>query len=90
MYYIPVKYVIFNLMCVLLRFFSIFNFLLSLLMIVNEYNCSRLAEVYNPEDLESLMTTMPKCAVCGEDAPKRCSRCKNEWYCRRYSVPHVI
>ncbi|KER28608.1 hypothetical protein T265_13539 [Opisthorchis viverrini] len=25
----------------------------------------------------------PKCVVCGADAPKRCSRCRQEWYCRR-------
>ncbi|KAG1676789.1 Zinc finger MYND domain-containing protein 10 [Nymphon striatum] len=48
------------------------------------HQAKMLAEVYNPEDLEALISTMPKCAVCGEDAPKRCSRCKNEWYCRRY------
>ena len=25
----------------------------------------------------------PKCAVCGEPAKQRCSKCKGEWYCSR-------
>ncbi|EFJ29337.1 hypothetical protein SELMODRAFT_91741 [Selaginella moellendorffii] len=25
----------------------------------------------------------PKCADCGAPAEKRCSRCKNDWYCGR-------
>jgi len=33
--------------------------------------------------LEELISEPPKCAVCGQPAAKRCSRCQNEWYCRR-------
>ena len=25
----------------------------------------------------------PRCVICGEVATKRCSRCRQEWYCRR-------
>ena len=25
----------------------------------------------------------PRCVICGEVATKRCSRCHQEWYCRR-------
>merc|ERR1711907_14313 len=42
----------------------------------------RLAEWYNSFDVESFLDD-PKCAVCGLPAEKRCSRCKNEWYCGR-------
>ncbi|XP_013417861.1 zinc finger MYND domain-containing protein 10 [Lingula anatina] len=43
----------------------------------------RWVDTYNFDVLESLITEPPKCAVCGADAAKRCSRCQNEWYCRR-------
>ncbi|XP_074645727.1 zinc finger MYND domain-containing protein 10-like [Tubulanus polymorphus] len=43
----------------------------------------RWADTYNLDMLESLITEPPKCATCGEQATKRCSRCQNEWYCRR-------
>ena len=33
--------------------------------------------------LEELAGGPPKCAVCGEEASKRCGRCRNEWYCGR-------
>merc|ERR1712146_552385 len=41
-----------------------------------------LAEWYNSFDIESCLEE-PKCAKCGAPAEKRCSRCKNEWYCSR-------
>ncbi|PIK56282.1 putative zinc finger MYND domain-containing protein 10 [Apostichopus japonicus] len=43
----------------------------------------RFAETYNFDVIESLMSDPPKCALCGDAASKRCSRCKNEWYCGR-------
>jgi len=42
----------------------------------------RLMEWYNTFDVESFLED-PKCAKCGAPAEKRCSRCKNEWYCSR-------
>ncbi|CAL1546402.1 unnamed protein product [Lymnaea stagnalis] len=43
----------------------------------------RWAATYNIDLLQDLISEPPKCAVCGEPASKRCSRCQNEWYCRR-------
>jgi len=43
----------------------------------------RLAETYNLDVLESLLPEDPKCGKCGEPAVLRCSKCRNEWYCRR-------
>lgn len=43
----------------------------------------RLAGTYDLDTLESLLPEDPKCVKCGELATMRCSRCKNEWYCRR-------
>ncbi|KAL5014529.1 hypothetical protein ScPMuIL_008799 [Solemya velum] len=43
----------------------------------------RWADTYNFDVLEGLLTDPPKCALCGDQATKRCSRCQNEWYCRR-------
>ena len=43
----------------------------------------RWAETYNFDVMEGLLSDPPKCAACGEPASKRCSRCQNEWYCRR-------
>merc|ERR1712178_393433 len=42
----------------------------------------RLAEWYSTFDVENFLDD-PICAVCGDIAEKRCSRCKNEWYCSR-------
>jgi len=42
----------------------------------------QLSDWYNSFDLESCLEE-PKCAKCGQPAEKRCSRCKNEWYCSR-------
>ncbi|KAK3579403.1 hypothetical protein CHS0354_029711 [Potamilus streckersoni] len=43
----------------------------------------RWADTYNFDVIEGLLSDPPKCAACGEAASKRCSRCQNEWYCRR-------
>lgn len=45
---------------------------------------ARLAQTYNLESLEDSLPP-PTCGACGKttDAMKRCSRCKNEWYCSR-------
>ena len=43
----------------------------------------RWTDTFNSDVLESLINEPAKCAECGQPAPKRCSRCKNEWYCRR-------
>ncbi|XP_015273345.1 PREDICTED: zinc finger MYND domain-containing protein 10 [Gekko japonicus] len=43
----------------------------------------RWAQTYNLDVIEALVPDKPKCVVCGSEAAKRCSRCQNEWYCRR-------
>lgn len=43
----------------------------------------RWTETFSNEVLETLIDEPAKCAECGHLAPKRCSRCQNEWYCRR-------
>ncbi|XP_013790056.1 LOW QUALITY PROTEIN: zinc finger MYND domain-containing protein 10-like [Limulus polyphemus] len=43
----------------------------------------RLADTYSVDILENFVPETPKCCVCGHSANKRCSRCRNEWYCRR-------
>lgn len=42
----------------------------------------RLAATYNLDNFEEVLED-PKCALCGMDAVKRCSRCQTEWYCSR-------
>jgi len=42
----------------------------------------KLSGMYNIDQFDPLIET-PKCAKCGKPADKRCSRCKNEWYCSR-------
>jgi len=44
---------------------------------------ARWANTMNFDILESVINETPKCAMCGEQASKRCSRCQREWYCRR-------
>eukprot|EP00727_Mastigamoeba_balamuthi_P001513 m51a1_g11359 putative zinc finger mynd domain-containing protein 10-like (952) ;mRNA; f:2518-17202 len=41
-----------------------------------------LAGVFRERTFEELSET-PTCAKCGKAATKRCSRCRNEWYCGR-------
>ncbi|KAM4588822.1 zinc finger MYND domain-containing protein 10 [Odontesthes bonariensis] len=43
----------------------------------------RLAQTYNLDVMESLLSEKPKCGSCGKEASKRCSRCQGEWYCHR-------
>ncbi|ESN99688.1 hypothetical protein HELRODRAFT_176448 [Helobdella robusta] len=42
-----------------------------------------LSEIYSFENLENFIEEPAKCALCGEPSTKKCSRCHNEWYCRR-------
>jgi predicted Zn-ribbon and HTH transcriptional regulator len=39
-----------------------------------------ISEIFDTTNLEYFMDD-PKCANCGQDGIKRCSRCKSEWYC---------
>ncbi|XP_020854950.1 zinc finger MYND domain-containing protein 10 isoform X1 [Phascolarctos cinereus] len=43
----------------------------------------RWAETYKLDVIEALNPEKPKCASCNAEASKRCSRCQNEWYCKR-------
>ncbi|NXJ84421.1 ZMY10 protein, partial [Trogon melanurus] len=43
----------------------------------------RWAQIYVEDTLKVLAAKKPCCRVCGVEAPKRCSRCRNEWYCSR-------
>uniref|UniRef100_UPI00358E1CFD zinc finger MYND domain-containing protein 10 n=1 Tax=Myxine glutinosa TaxID=7769 RepID=UPI00358E1CFD len=43
----------------------------------------RLSELYNLDVLEQFGPAKPKCAGCGAEGMKRCSRCRTEWYCCR-------
>lgn len=46
-------------------------------------NAKRLAQTYDLSTFDALVPDAPRCAVCGQPAVKRCSRCHAEWYCRR-------
>ncbi|NWT66706.1 ZMY10 protein, partial [Prunella himalayana] len=43
----------------------------------------RWAQTYSLDMMEALAPDKPRCRVCGVEAAKRCSRCRNEWYCSR-------
>ncbi|NWU63440.1 ZMY10 protein, partial [Pterocles burchelli] len=43
----------------------------------------RWAQTYSLDMMEALAPDKPRCRVCGAEAAKRCSRCRNEWYCAR-------
>ncbi|XP_068816405.1 zinc finger MYND domain-containing protein 10 isoform X1 [Struthio camelus] len=43
----------------------------------------RWAQTYSLDLMEALVPDKPRCRVCGSEAAKRCSRCRNEWYCTR-------
>ncbi|XP_077040766.1 zinc finger MYND domain-containing protein 10 isoform X2 [Agelaius phoeniceus] len=43
----------------------------------------RWAQTYSLDMMEALAPDKPRCRVCGAEAAKRCSRCRNEWYCSR-------
>nr|XP_032655206.1 zinc finger MYND domain-containing protein 10-like [Chelonoidis abingdonii] len=43
----------------------------------------RWSRTYNLDVMEALVPEKPKCGLCGSEATKRCSRCQNEWYCKR-------
>nr|XP_053633499.1 zinc finger MYND domain-containing protein 10-like [Cherax quadricarinatus] len=42
-----------------------------------------LAAAWDLDALEALLPDNPVCALCGEPAGRRCSRCRAHWYCRR-------
>uniref|UniRef100_T1J7X5 WD repeat-containing protein on Y chromosome n=1 Tax=Strigamia maritima TaxID=126957 RepID=T1J7X5_STRMM len=48
------------------------------------------ATVYDPTIWEHLLPDAPKCASCGKEAHKRCSKCKNEWYCGRSTTKQLM
>ncbi|NWS78122.1 ZMY10 protein, partial [Crotophaga sulcirostris] len=43
----------------------------------------RWAQTYSLDMMEALIPDKPRCRVCGMEAAKRCSHCRNEWYCSR-------
>ncbi|XP_025901882.1 zinc finger MYND domain-containing protein 10 [Nothoprocta perdicaria] len=43
----------------------------------------RWAQTYSLDMMEALVPDKPRCRTCGAEAAKRCSRCRNEWYCSR-------
>ncbi|XP_023561954.1 zinc finger MYND domain-containing protein 10 isoform X3 [Octodon degus] len=49
----------------------------------------RWAKTYRLDVLEAVAPERPRCAYCGAEASKRCSRCQKEWYCcRECQVKH--
>ncbi|POI28744.1 hypothetical protein CIB84_007507, partial [Bambusicola thoracicus] len=48
-----------------------------------KFQARRWAQMYSLDMLEALAPDKPRCRVCGVEAAKRCSRCRNEWYCTR-------
>jgi len=47
-----------------------------------------LSEVYDLEKLERIEAK--KCLYCQEPSKKRCSRCKEAWYCSRYIRNNIL
>lgn len=43
----------------------------------------KFSEAFDLEILEALSNESPLCVLCGYLAAYRCSKCQNEWYCRR-------
>ncbi|XP_009899000.2 zinc finger MYND domain-containing protein 10 [Dryobates pubescens] len=43
----------------------------------------RWTQTFSLDMMEALAPDKPRCRVCGAEAAKRCSRCRNEWYCSR-------
>ncbi|XP_017587843.1 PREDICTED: zinc finger MYND domain-containing protein 10 isoform X3 [Corvus brachyrhynchos] len=48
-----------------------------------KFQARRWAQTYSLDMMEALAPDKPRCRVCGVEAAKRCSRCRNEWYCTR-------
>nr|XP_013799913.1 PREDICTED: zinc finger MYND domain-containing protein 10 [Apteryx mantelli mantelli]XP_013799914.1 PREDICTED: zinc finger MYND domain-containing protein 10 [Apteryx mantelli mantelli] len=48
-----------------------------------KFQARRWAQTYSLDMMEALIPDKPRCRVCGSEAAKRCSRCRNEWYCTR-------
>ncbi|KAK7863270.1 hypothetical protein R5R35_001477 [Gryllus longicercus] len=44
---------------------------------------NRLKATFDLDTLEALAPDARSCVVCGDPAPKRCSRCKTYWFCGR-------
>ncbi|KAF8778183.1 Zinc finger MYND domain-containing protein 10 [Argiope bruennichi] len=45
--------------------------------------CKKLTNSFDLKNIEAMLSDTPLCAQCGGKGLKRCSRCKNEWYCGR-------
>jgi len=43
----------------------------------------KLAASYDFNNFEPTLPAMGTCAACGQDAEKRCSKCRQTWYCSR-------